>query len=282
MATDPADATAGVIPPTPGYERSSGVEPPVLRPAPGHGARHSSSFRLTPGRALGWAAAGAGLAALFAPRRLGRASDRTVTLMAFVAAVAAVDVAVSLRRPTPSRVRSRAQAYEFLEQSAIIDKPPSECYAFWRDLRNLPRFMTMLTAVEDLGSGKSHWVLNGPAGAHLEWDAQITRDEPGRLIGWRSLPNSHLAHAGVVRFEPAPGDRGTVVRIVAHYQPLMTFSGKQFARVLHSNPDARVREDLRRFKQLLETGEVATTAGQPSGPRSDKQDECVKVVLKPH
>jgi len=268
MAIDPAEATAGVVPPTPGYERSSGAEPPVLRPAFARVSRQLPSFRLTPGRALGWAAAGAALAALFAPRRLERSGERGVTLLAFAAAVAAVDVAVSVRRPTRSAVSSPAQAYEFLEQSSIIDKPPSECYAFWRDLRNLPRFMPMLQSVEDLGSGKSRWVLKGPAGVHLEWEAQITRDEPARLIGWRSLPNSHIAHAGVVRFEPAPGNRGTIVRIVAHYQPLMTLSGKRFARFLHANPDARVREDLRRFKQLLETGEVATTAGQPSGPRS--------------
>jgi uncharacterized membrane protein len=268
MATDPAEATAGLVPPTPGYERSAGAEPPVLRPARNRGSRQDAALRLTPARAVGWAAAGAGLAALLAPRRLGRAADRNVTLLAFMAAVAAVDVAVNLGRRTRLRTSSRPLAYEFLEQSAIIHKPPSECYAFWRDLKNLPRFMPMLEAVEDLGSGKSHWVLSGPGGVHLEWDAQMTRDEPGRLIGWRSLPNSHVAHAGVVRFEPAPGDRGTVVRIVAHYQPLMTLSGKRFARLLHSNPDARVREDLRRFKQLLETGEVATTAGQPNGPRS--------------
>jgi uncharacterized membrane protein len=268
MAMDPAEATAGVIPPTPGYERPSGAEPPVLRPARAQLRRQGSPFRLTPARAVGWAAAGAGLAALFAPQRLGRAGERNVTLLAFVAAVAAFDVAISTRKPTRSLTGSASHPYEFLEQSTIIDKPPSECYAFWHDLKNLPRFMPMLESVEDLGSGKSRWVLNGPGGVHLEWDAQMTRDEPGRLIGWRSLPNSHLAHAGVVRFEPAPGDRGTVVRVVAHYQPLMTSSGKQFARFLHSNPDARVREDLRRFKQLLETGEVATTAGQPSGPRS--------------
>jgi uncharacterized membrane protein len=268
MATDPAEATAGVIPPTPGYERSSRAEAPVLRPASPNVLRPLPAFRLTPSRALGWAAAGAALAALIAPRRLERPAVRTVTLLAFVAAVAAVDVAISLRKPARSRTSSRAHAYELLEQSVVIDKPPSECYAFWRDLQNLPRFMPMLEAVEDLGSGKSHWVLNGPAGVRLEWDAQITREEPGRLIGWRSLPNSNVAHAGVVRFEPAPGDRGTVVRIVAHYRPLMTVAGKRFARFLHSNPDARVREDLRRFKQLLETGEVATTAGQPSGPRS--------------
>jgi uncharacterized membrane protein len=205
---------------------------------------------------------------LFAPRRLERPGERNFTLIAFVAAVAAVDVAMNLRKPTRSRMSSRPHAYELLEQSAVIDKPPSECYAFWRDLQNLPRFMPMLEAVADLGSGRSHWVLNGPAGARLEWDAQITRDEPGRLIGWRSLPNANVAHAGVVRFEPAPGDRGTVVRIVAHYQPLMTTTGRRFARFLHSSPDAWVREDLRRFKQLLETGEVATTAGQPSGRRS--------------
>jgi len=268
MATDPAAATAGLIPPTPGYERSSEAEPPVLRPAPPRVAPHSPSFRLTPGRALGWAAAGAAVAAVFAPRRLESSGERSVTLIAFIAAVAAVDVAVSLRKPTRARISSPAHAYELLEQSVIVDKPPSECYAYWRDLGNLPRFMPLLKTVKDLGSGRSHWVLNGPAGVRLEWEAQITREEPGRLIGWRSLPNSHLAHAGVVRFEPAPGDRGTLVRIVAHYQPLMTTAGKRFARFLHSNPDAWVREDLRRFKQLMETGEVATTEGQPSGPRS--------------
>ena len=268
MATDPAETTAGMIPPTPGYERSPGVEPPVLHPAPTQLGQRPRPFRVTPGRAVGWAAAGTALAAVFAPRRLANPAERNITLIAFVATVAAVDVAVNLRKTARSRISSRSHAYELLEQSVVVDKPPSECYAFWHDLRNLPRFMPLLESVEDLGSGRSHWVLNAPAGVRLEWDAQITRDEPGRLIGWRSLPNSNLAHAGVVRFEPAPGDRGTVVRVVAHYQPLMTLAGKRFARFLHSNPDARVREDLRRFKQLLETGEVATTTGQPSGPRS--------------
>ena len=281
------------------------------------------------GDALGWLSVGLGVAALFAPKALGRAmgmphqsgllraagarelvsgaglltqQDRTPWLwsrvigdamdlaligtalrpdnpgrgralgaFAIVGAVTALDVAASLRQTRRGReggepVTGGHEA--FMEHSQIVNKSPRECYAYWRDLTNLPRFMRMLQSLTIKSDRVSHWVVQGPGGRKVEWDSEITVEREGERIAWHSLEGSTVTHAGSVRFEPAAGGRGCIVRVLMHYRPPLGRASLGIAKVLGHDPSTEVREDLRRFKQLIETGEIPTTQGQSSGRRS--------------
>jgi uncharacterized membrane protein len=159
-----------------------------------------------------------------------------------------------------------------LEKSVTISRSPEELYRFWRNFENLPRFMNHLEAVHVTGEGRSHWVAKGPAGKSVEWDAEIYNEKEGEMIAWRTIGDADVASAGSVHFEPAAGGRGTVVRVVLKYDPPGGKLGALVARLFGENPEQQITEDLGRFKQLMETGEIATTEGQPSG-RSPKAKE---------
>ncbi len=150
--------------------------------------------------------------------------------------------------------------------SLTVNKPADELYRFWRQLENLPNFMKNLESVTEEG-GVSHWVGKSPLGNKLSWDAKIVDDQPGRVISWRSLAGSEIDNSGWVRFEPATGNRGTVVRVHMDVQTPENLFGRALARLSHKGVELEVQSDLRRFKALMETGEVPTTAGQPAGDR---------------
>ena len=152
-----------------------------------------------------------------------------------------------------------------VERVFTVRRPPEELYSFWRKLENLPRFMKHLERVDVLDEGRSHWVAKGPAGTRIEWDAQILEDAPNQRITWRSLEGSDVANDGTVHFDPAPGDRGTEVRVSLAYVPPAGKLGATIAKLFGENPEQQVRDDLRRFKNLMEAGEIPTTEGQPSG-----------------
>jgi uncharacterized membrane protein len=151
--------------------------------------------------------------------------------------------------------------------SVAINSSPEKLYAFWRNFENLPRFMNYLEQVSVLDERRSHWVAKGPGGIRVEWDAEVTHEEPDRVITWRTLPQSQVRHHGSVRFEAEKNGRGTHVHVRMHYGA-PSHLGAQLARILGQDPKARIQRDLRSLKQLLETGEIATTRGQPSGARS--------------
>lgn len=148
-------------------------------------------------------------------------------------------------------------------KAITINRPPEELYRFWRDFRNLPRFMRNLQSVRDLGGGRSHWVVSGPGGARVEWDAEIMQDRPNDLIAWRSLEGADVDNWGSVRFRKAP--RGTEVHVDISYSPPGGKLGSIAAWLTGKDPGQQVQEDLRRLKQVIETGEIPTTEGQPSG-----------------
>jgi uncharacterized membrane protein len=152
-----------------------------------------------------------------------------------------------------------------VEHSITINKPPAELYSFWRELGNLPKFMKHLESVTTLASGIPRWVAKGPAGEPVEWDAEIYNEKENELISWRSLPGSEFVNAGTVRFEPAHGGRGTVVRVTMNYNVTGGRVTATLGRLLGQAPEQLVAEDLRRLKQIIETGEIATIEGQPSG-----------------
>jgi uncharacterized membrane protein len=152
-----------------------------------------------------------------------------------------------------------------VEKSVTINKSPAELYSFWRNFENLPRFMNHLESVKSTGGNRSHWVAKAPAGTTVEWDAEVYNEKENELIAWRSLEGSQVDNAGSVRFEPATGGRGTNVRVSLKYDPPGGIIGAGIARLFGENPEQQIDEDLRRFKQLMETGETATIAGQPTG-----------------
>lgn len=164
--------------------------------------------------------------------------------------------------------RTEAETAAAPVQTAVtIGRPASEVYAFWRRLENLPRFMNNVESVTELDGRRSHWVAKSPLGFRAEWDAEIVEDQEGRLLSWRSLPDAQVHNAGTVHFEEAAGGRGTVVRVNLEYSSASGL-GQMVGKVLKPVTKQEVREDLRRLKELLETGEIPTTDGQPHGTRS--------------
>jgi uncharacterized membrane protein len=147
-----------------------------------------------------------------------------------------------------------------VERSVTIEAPRTELYAFWRQFENLPRFMEHLVSVNVTSNTRSHWVAKAPAGNTVEWDAEIVNDIPDRLIAWKSVGHADVANAGAVNFSDAPGDRGTIVRVTLDYEPPAGRLGSFVARLFGEDPDRQVREDLRKFKQLIEAGDVTTSA----------------------
>lgn len=139
-----------------------------------------------------------------------------------------------------------------------IDKSSAELYAFWRDFTNLPKIMQHLESVETLSQTRSRWTAKAPAAQSVSWEAEIERDEPGKLIAWRSVEGSTIENSGSVRFSPTTGDRGTQVKIALEYKPPGGALGVVIAKLFGEEPQQQIEEDLNRFRQLMETGEVAT------------------------
>jgi len=150
-------------------------------------------------------------------------------------------------------------------KSVTIDRSPEDLYTFWRNFENLARFMTHVESVRVQDEKRSHWVVKAPLGQKVEWDAEIINDVPNERIGWRSLENADVDHAGSVEFEPAGNGRGTRLKVTLKYSPPGDKIGAAVAKLLGESPETQIEEDLRRLKQLMETGEIARTNGQPSG-----------------
>jgi uncharacterized membrane protein len=154
-----------------------------------------------------------------------------------------------------------------VEESVAINRGADELFEFWRNLELLPMVMPQLASVEIVGHRRSHWIANGPAGWRTEWYADIINEIPNQLLAWRTVEGSELVSAGSVHFEHGPVGRGTVVRVKLQYDPPGGRLGAAFAWAFGDDPSHVIREGLRRFKQLMETGEIPTTEGQPRGGR---------------
>lgn len=229
-----------------------------------------------------------------ARRARGTDGDRVSGTMAAAVGVAAVDVLSSLgngnqdghdghehdgheRGMRRERAGSRA-----VRKAITVNRPVNEVYDLWHDFRNLPRFMKHLVAVDVLDSSgeRTRWTAKGPAGSRVAWDAETVEDRPNELISWRSIEGSDVWNRGVVRFTPAPGGRGTEVHVEIEYAPPLGPLGVLAARISGEEPSQQTADDLRRFKQIAETGEVVVSdavigerrlrqrPGQP--PRADE------------
>ncbi len=161
-----------------------------------------------------------------------------------------------------------------VERAVTVGKPRQELYRIWRNFENLPRFMTHLqkVSVDELGGDKrSHWVAKAPLGRQVEWDSEITEERENEYLAWRSLPGSVVESMGTVEFADAPQGRGTIVKVTMQYHPIGGSMAAAFAKLFGEEPDVQVREDLRHFKQMMETGEIPSVEGQPSGREQTDQ-----------
>jgi uncharacterized membrane protein len=163
---------------------------------------------------------------------------------------------------------TRGEAGVRFELSTTILQPRDVLYRAWRDFESHPRFLPHLRSVRMLEDGKSLWVAQGPGGTHFEWTSQVTEDREGERLAWHTLPGSCLHHEGVITFEDAPAHRGTVVHLALRYHVPGGRLSVLLAKLLGEEPKQELSEGLRRFKQLQETGEVATVKAQPAGRRS--------------
>lgn len=165
----------------------------------------------------------------------------------------------------PALKRGNVHRGILIKRSVTVSRPVEEVYGFWRQLENLPRFMLHLKSVTSTGPDRSHWVVRGPMGSSIEWDAEIINEKPNELIAWRSVEGSEVDHAGTVRFNRAPGDRGTEVHVELNYEPPGGHFGRAIAWLFGEEPRIQMEDDLSRFKQVMETGEIASVDGQPKG-----------------
>jgi len=152
-----------------------------------------------------------------------------------------------------------------VSKSITVNRPREAVFEFWRALENLPRFMYHLQSVTPTSDRRSHWVAKAPAGQQVEWDAEIVDEVPNESLSWRSLAESDVKHAGVVRFRDAPGDRGTEIDVDLEYQAPAGTAGATVAKLFGEEPSQQIRDDLRRFKQVMEIGEVVLSEGSLEG-----------------
>jgi uncharacterized membrane protein len=155
------------------------------------------------------------------------------------------------------------RAREVAITSAItVGRPPEEVYRFWRDFRNLPRFMTRLDSVQVLDDRRARWTFTGPRGKTLQWESEITEDRPNERIAWRAREGAPIDSWGEVSFRRAPGSRGTEVVLKMKLDPPGGALGAALARAARKLPEMKARHDLRRFKQVIEVGEVIVSGGE--------------------
>jgi uncharacterized membrane protein len=152
-----------------------------------------------------------------------------------------------------------------VEKTVTIRKSAEELYRFWHNFENLPTFMKHLKSVKVHNEKRSHWIANAPLDNTVEWDADILEDRENEFISWASVEGADVDNSGFVRFKKAPGDRGTEVKVVLEYNPPGGALAATVAKLFGEEPEQQIGDELRRFKMLMEAGEIATTEGQPSG-----------------
>jgi uncharacterized membrane protein len=194
-----------------------------------------------------------------------RSTGRLLAAIGGAMAIGVADVAAAMRMSAhpelhaePGALRARA--------AITVRRPRDEVYRFWRDFENLPSFMEHLESVEDRGSGQSRWTAKAPGGRSVQWDAEIVDEQPQERISWRSREGSDVANSGTVRFMSAPGNRGTEIHLDMQYDMPGGAFGVLIAGIVGEEPRQQVGDDLRRAKQILETGTVVRSEGSPEGP----------------
>jgi uncharacterized membrane protein len=166
-------------------------------------------------------------------------------------------------------------AYDVIGRTVTIARPREELFAFWRDFANLSTFMENIVSVRPTGDdGRAVWTILAPAGRTVEVETEIVREEAGELIAWRSVPGSQIDTEGRVTFVDAPGERGTRVGVRVAYKPPAGELGRVVAKLFMREPEIQARHDLKRFKMLMEAGEIATSARRKDQTRAAKQADA--------
>ncbi|HEY3518472.1 MAG TPA: SRPBCC family protein [Gammaproteobacteria bacterium] len=202
--------------------------------------------------------------------------SRTLAATAFVLGAAVFDLVgterLAERRKAPTREYAR-YAEPVVLRSITVGRPVNEVYAYWKDFANFPRFMQHVESIESLGEGRSRWRATGPAGTRAEWTSAIVDDRPNELIAWQTTGDSELYHSGKVTFRPGPRGDGTVVTVEMQYAPPGGQIGAALLKLFRREPGQQVIDDLRRFKQVMEIGEVV---------QSDASIEPGVAAARPH
>jgi uncharacterized membrane protein len=205
--------------------------------------------------------------------RNGTRRARAAMATTAVAGITAADVYTAMRTLQSTEQPQRQQQPEglHLEASTTIRRPREEAYEFWHDFTNLPRFMLHLHDVKVMGDRRTHWSAKAPLLKRtIEWDAEIVEDRPNEMIMWRSLPGAEVPNSGTVHFDTAPGGRGTEVRVEMEYSVPTGKVGVTLAKLIGEAPDQEVRDDLRRFKQVMEIGEIVRSEASPEGTHTQR------------
>jgi uncharacterized membrane protein len=214
---------------------------------------------------------------------------RVAAATAAVLGVTALDVfcGQQLSRDSSDETKAKPAAKNSggqVTKTIIINRPPDEVYRFWRDFEKLPSFMDYLESVQVTGDRRSHWKAKGPAGTTFEWDAETVDDQPNSRISWRSIEGSEIHNWGTVRFERAPGGRGTLLRVELQYAPPGGAISANIAKLFGAEPGQHLEHDLRALRQILETGEVVKSdasihkgkhPAQPAG-KTETRDNSAK------
>ncbi len=187
--------------------------------------------------------------------------ERLMLALAALLGVALLDLRSAMIAQAPPSRALPGQVGQGLDvrHAITVNRPVEAIYQYWRNFENLPRFMRHLETVAIIDERRSHWVAKGPAGMRVEWEAELVTDRPNEQIAWRSLEGSSVTNAGSVRFRSAPGGRGTEVRVDLQYAPPGGKLGAAVASLFGAEPAQQVIDDLRRFKQVMETGEVVVS-----------------------
>lgn len=193
----------------------------------------------------------------------GKGLRRTAFATAAVTAITGIDLYAAVTRTQ----REEGSVMELTGTTTVL-RPAEEVYAFWHDLARLPSFMAHLDEVRITAPGRSHWRVSAPFGRTVEWEAEMIEEVPGRSIAWASLEDAEVRNSGEVRFDPAPGNRGTEVHVTLRYDMPAGPLGAAIARFFGEEPHQQLDDDLRRLKQVLETGEVVRSDGAPGGKRA--------------
>jgi uncharacterized membrane protein len=195
-----------------------------------------------------------------------RSAGRLAAAAGSVAAVTAMDLYAAMRTSRSGADTTKEAERMELKAAITVREPLSEVFAAWENFENFPLFMNHLESVQNTANRRSQWRAKGPVGRSVEWEAEVITLTPNEVIEWRSVGGSQIANSGTVRFKPAPGNQGTEVHLYMEYDPPGGKLGEVLSTVLGEDPTSKVKDDLRRFKQLMETGEIVRSDATPEGP----------------
>lgn len=228
-----------------------------------HAQRYKGGTQVNVGKVERWLSMASGAAILLKALRRGFLGSTALALAGGYLFYRGKTGRCSLYQSLGVSTAGKEEGIEVKER-ITVNRPVAEVYRFWRNLENLPRFMNHLDEVRVIDGKRSHWVARTPGGIKVEWESQIIEERENEYLRWRSLPESDIDNEGIVKFIEAPGGRGTEVEVDLFYYPPGGTAGAAVISLLNTLTFMEIKEELRRFKQVVEAGEAPTTEGQPS------------------